>query len=174
VEIALQLARPAADQQWLERQRGRLFRIALSVLRNHEEAEDVVQETLLAFVRIARRSEIRAPEAYLARAVRWNAVKHRARRRRHPALDGVAEPGVDDRPNRLDAIELERAIAGLPLAQQTVIRLRFYLGLTFQEIGTNLSISTNTAASRTRYALANLRRQLGGSRPSSTKEADHG
>ena len=62
--------------------------------------------------------------------------------------------------DRLDALELERAIASLPPAQQVVIRLRFYLGLSFREIGRNLSISTNTAASRTRYALAGLRRRL--------------
>jgi RNA polymerase sigma-70 factor (ECF subfamily) len=134
----------------------------------------VVQETLLAFIRVAQDHEIRAPESYLARAVRWNAVKHRARRRVHSDLGSIAEPSAGDDPNRLDAIELERAVADLPVAQQTVIRLRFYLGLTFREIGKNLSISTNTAASRTRYALANLRRRLGGPQTRSNKEAHNG
>ena len=133
----------------------------------------MVQETLVAYLRVARQSPIRAPDAYLARAVRWNAVKCRARRRPHVDLEAVGEPTTAGDPSRLHALELERAVAGLPVAQQTVIRLRFYLGLTFREIGNNLSISTNTAASRTRYALANLRRRLGAPQTHSSKEADN-
>jgi RNA polymerase sigma factor (sigma-70 family) len=169
LEIAVQLDDIAADDRWLEHQRRRLIKIARSVLRDHEEAEDMVQETLLAFIRVAQATPVRNPEAYLARAVRWNAVKRRARRPQLAPLDGGGESIPLSDPDRLDAIELERALAGLPVAQQTVIRLRFYMGLTFREIGNNLSISTNTAASRTRYALANLRRRLDPSRTHSTK-----
>ena len=78
----------------------------------------------------------------------------------------------DSAADRLDALELERAVASLPPAQ-VVIRLRFYLGLSFREIGNNLSISTNTAASRTRYALAGLRRRLGTPRLESNREERH-
>ena len=49
--------------------------------------------------------------------------------------------------------ELEMAIGGLSHAQQAVIRLRYYGGLSFREIGNSLGISLNTAASRCRYAL---------------------
>lgn len=130
----------------------------------------MVQETMLGFVRASRARRIRSPEAYLARAARWNAVKRRARRVRLSPLDAVAESVGESDPNHLHAIELERAIASLPVAQQSVIRLRFYLGLSFREIGCNLSISTNTAASRTRYAIANLRSHLSGLTPLSEKE----
>jgi len=61
---------------------------------------------------------------------------------------------------RLGPLELERAIAQLPLAQQTVVRLRYYVGMSFREVGQALSISASTAASRTRYALQRLRRSL--------------
>ncbi|HTW94412.1 MAG TPA: sigma factor-like helix-turn-helix DNA-binding protein, partial [Tepidisphaeraceae bacterium] len=60
----------------------------------------------------------------------------------------------------LDPLMLEQLLAELPPAQQAVLRTRFYLGLTFEQIGVSLSISANTAASRCRYALATLRRRL--------------
>jgi RNA polymerase sigma-70 factor (ECF subfamily) len=149
-------------ESWLSEQRGDLVRLARSILRDPEEAEDVVQETLLAVLRQKR--PIRRLGAYAARAVYWNALKQRARRRAHVSLEAVPEAALP-RAGRagdeyLDPFELERAIAGLPPAQQTVIRLRFYLGLSFAEIASNLSISVNTAASRSRYALAKLRRAL--------------
>ena len=147
----------------LERDRSRLVRIACRILGDRDEAEDVVQQTLLGAWRALRNGEIRQPSSYLARAVRWNAIKRRARRGRVVPMEAPPDAVTDlnSPTGRLDAHELERAIASLPPAQQVVIRLRFYLGLSFAEIGKNLSISTNTAASRTRYALAGLRRRLG-------------
>lgn len=154
-----------AIESWFADRRPRLIRTAHSILRDREEAEDVVQQTLLAVWERSRREEVRNPGGYLARAVYWNALKRRARRRIEASLDALPEPsGGFASPfseDRIDAFELELAIEQLPPAQQTVIRLRFYLGLTFCEIGSNLSISTNTAASRTRYALANLRKTFG-------------
>jgi RNA polymerase sigma factor (sigma-70 family) len=90
-------------------------------------------------------------------------------------MEGLPEAATDHDSvaDRLDALELERAVASLPPAQQVVIRLRFYLGLSFREIGANLSISTNTAASRARYALAGLRRRLGAPHPGATREDRH-
>ena len=148
-------------EQWIRGRRSRWVRQAYRILRSHEEAEDVVQETLMAV--LAQKRDIRRLDAYVSRAVDWNAVKHRSRHRALVSLDSVPEVRAE---NQLDAFELEQALEGLPPAQQTVIRLRFYLGLTFAEIGNSLSISMNTAASRCRYALANLQRLL---RPAAEK-----
>lgn len=164
-----------AIEGWFADQRPRLVRTAHSILRDREEAEDVVQQTLLAVWERSQRAQVRNPGGYLARAVYWNALKRRARRRVDASLDALPDPPdgfTSPFPaDRIDAFELELAIEQLPPAQQTVIRLRFYLGLTFREIGANLSISTNTAASRTRYALANLRKAIG--LPPRDKESYH-
>jgi len=166
-----------AIERWFADQRPRLVRTAHSILRDREEAEDVVQQTLLAVWERSQRAQVRNPGGYLARAVYWNALKRRARRRIETSLEALPEP--PDRfttpfpDNRIDPFELELAIDQLPPAQQTVIRLRFYLGLTFREIGANLSISTNTAASRTRYALANLRKTFGRPPTKTDMEAHH-
>jgi RNA polymerase sigma factor (sigma-70 family) len=150
---------------WVQTHRCQWVRQAYRILRDHEEAEDVVQETLLAV--LGREHNIKRLDAYIARAVDWNAVKRRARRRVHTSLEHVPAAQAE---NRLEPFELEQALEGLPPAQQAVIRLRFYFGLTFAEIGKNLSISIHTAASRCRYALASLRRKL---RPAANQGEHH-
>lgn len=155
-------------EAWVRAQRSGLLRQAQAILRDTAEAEDVVQETLLAVLRQRGRRDIGNLGGYLHRAVYWNALKRRARRRHDMGIDvsleirqaALLDRAAGSRKNRLDPFDLERAIAELPPAQRTIIRLRFYLGLTFAEIGKNLSISINTAASRCRYALSTLRRNL--------------
>jgi RNA polymerase sigma-70 factor (ECF subfamily) len=55
---------------------------------------------------------------------------------------------------------LEKAFLALPATQRTLIALKIDAGLTFAEIAGVLGISPNTAASRYRYAINNLRAAL--------------
>jgi RNA polymerase sigma-70 factor (ECF subfamily) len=64
--------------------------------------------------------------------------------------------------DELDPEELEQAIEELPESQQVVIRMKYYMGFSFREIGEALQISLNTAGSRCRYALETLKELLGG------------
>ena len=73
---------------------------------------------------------------------------------------GAVEPNGSDE-LEIDPWTLEQALQQLPDSQQAVIRMKYYLGMTFKEIGRALSVSMNTAASRGRYALVRLRRLLG-------------
>jgi RNA polymerase sigma-70 factor, ECF subfamily len=68
---------------------------------------------------------------------------------------------------------LERALRGLPETQQAVIRMKYYLGLSFREIADSLSISANTVASRCRYALACLRQTLKPGRKKDQHDAEN-
>jgi RNA polymerase sigma factor (sigma-70 family) len=158
----------ALFEQWLSGSRESLVKMARSIMRDDHEAEDVVQDTLEAVWRAYAGGNVDNLRAYASRAVWLNALKWRARRRHHVPLDtetlrrrGIPEPShVPDEDRELSGWELERAIGGLPSHQQAVIRLRFYGGMNFREIGHALSISMNTAASRCRYALAALRNAL--------------
>jgi RNA polymerase sigma factor (sigma-70 family) len=146
-------------------EREKLVRLSESLLKDRHDAEDVVQDTLIV---VWKQSASRTPgdlKAYLNRAVYVNSLKRRARRRQVLPLDRepVAPLAKTDEPAglpRISPVELERAIRGLPETQQAVIRLKYYVGMSFREIGQSLSISMNTASSRCRYALDYLRGRL--------------
>lgn len=54
--------------------------------------------------------------------------------------------------------DLSQVLVHLPEDQKEVIRLRFYMGLSFKEISEDTGVSINTALGRMRYALINLRK----------------
>jgi len=53
---------------------------------------------------------------------------------------------------------VQDALNRLPANQRAVVTLKIWGGLTFAEIGAALDIPPNTAASRYRYALEDLRK----------------
>jgi RNA polymerase sigma-70 factor (ECF subfamily) len=151
--------------RWAEGARPRLLRLVTPMLGGRHEAEDVVQETLLALWK--RREQVEDWDAYAARATWLNGLRRKGRRR-----DWVPIEELEHSPQAraweapdLEPWELESAIAGLPAAQQLAIRMRFYAGHSFHEIGEALEISLNTAASRVRYGLEALREALSLSKP---------
>ena len=82
----------------------------------------------------------------------------RANREQVVAVDEVQawfDTGVEDREfSRV----IQRALAELPVEQREVITLRIWGELTFAEIGKTLEIPANTAASRYRYGMSELRK----------------
>jgi RNA polymerase sigma-70 factor (ECF subfamily) len=159
-----------AFQAFVTENRGLWLKLAHRVLQNREEAEDVVQETLAVLWEKRDSLGVEKPAAYVCRAVWLNALKRQTRGKHHLPLEEVAEPAAPERPDRaawekLDPVHLEQALLKLPEAQRTVIRMKYYLGLSFKEIGEALQISLNTAGSRCRYALQALREALERHRP---------
>ncbi len=143
------------------------LRLARRILKHREEAEDVVQETLAFLWEKREFLKIENPGAYVARAVWLNSLKRRSRGQIFVSLEegpepAAAEPSEEGRAEGIHPLYLEGALRKLPESQQAVIRMKYYVGLSFREIGENLQISLNTAASRCRYALAALAKSLKG------------
>ncbi|NLX04337.1 MAG: sigma-70 family RNA polymerase sigma factor [Phycisphaerae bacterium] len=156
--------REAAFRTLAADRRDAMVRAAGRIVRDADEADDVVQETLAeVWLRLDRVPAERL-NAYVFRAVQNNALKRRARRRAAVSLGDLFEPAAPsddgDAGRTIDPLTLEAALADLPTAQQAVIRMKYYVGLSFRQIGEVLAISTNTAAGRCRYALATLRKLL--------------
>jgi len=127
------------------------------------DAEDVVQE---AFVKFWRRHHNIKNRALLYAAVRSIALdfirRDKRRAQREAAAFAEAEPAIEPQFEWEDETQstLAAAVGSLPHDQREVLVLKIWNELTFNEIGSALGISQNTAASRYRYALANLKKNL--------------
>jgi RNA polymerase sigma-70 factor, ECF subfamily len=132
-------------------------------VRSAADAEDIVQD---AFVKFWRRNHKIDNRALLYATVRSTALdlirrdSRRARREMEASadVDLATEPEfyVDDESQRA----LICALGRLPCEQREVLVMKIWNELTFAEIAQALEISQNTAASRYRYALAALRKDL--------------
>lgn len=155
---------------WFRSNGPKLLLCARQWTRSMADAEDVVQE---AFVRYWRhqRELPGDPQALLVTSVRRAALDLGRREGRRVvresraaedsgSAEGLFEPsrngGAEDDRRR----EIEAALERLPAEQREVLVLKIWQELTFEQIGGLLEISPNTAASRYRYALGALRREL--------------
>ena len=125
---------------------------------SHAEAEDVLQETFLAVMRL--KSAPLKLEHYCVKAFRNRALNYRRgmlRRilREFESRNWFETAAVDAREE-----EAMRRLADLPPEQREVIVLKIWQEYTFEEIGALAGISPNTAAARYRYGLQKLRSGL--------------
>jgi RNA polymerase sigma-70 factor (ECF subfamily) len=161
----------------IDRYQRPLFRAALERLGERTWAEDVVQETFMA-VFAGRRSY---DPSFSFRTWLWTILinlckRHWKRRARRPAPQPWGERASDpaaatDEPQsqttgltcllHTERVEqLHALLASLPEEQADAVRLRFFGGLTFNDIAAALDCSLNTAKSRVRYGLEKMGRTL--------------
>lgn len=148
-----------------------VFPVALRILRDRSEAEDVLHD---AFVAVRERAEQYAPErgsviAWLVTLVRNLSIDRTRRRVRRGELarDVVAhEPPPSGRdPERLTSEaegrhKVRRALATLPEAQRQTLEIAFFEGLSYPEIAEREGVPLGTIKSRAARALAALRDAL--------------
>jgi RNA polymerase sigma-70 factor (ECF subfamily) len=154
-----------------------LFRVAWTLLRSRQDAEDAVQEVFLGLVRSrAALGRIENLRAYLFSTLRHAVTRLADRKKNVPRLLPEGLRGEEDTQGPLDpemSDWLERALTTLPREQREVLTLKIDGELTFEEVAAVLGLSPNTAASRYRYALEKLRghfkEEYHASRPASSK-----
>ncbi|MBI3878909.1 MAG: sigma-70 family RNA polymerase sigma factor [Verrucomicrobia bacterium] len=128
---------------------------------SHGEAEDVVQETFVALLRLESVPD--EPENYCLRAFRNHALNFRRGLWRRVAREFESVRWFERAPDESPAERTAMCrLAGLPVEQREAIVLKLWHGLTFAEIGGLLGISPNTAAGRYRYGIQKLRQCLKG------------
>lgn len=134
-------------------------------LTNHaQDAEDALQEALS---RVLGRplDGIANLRAYLYKAVRGSALNGlRARARRDRREQGAAAGPLcvfQEPASRREEVEaLNRALSLLPAEQREVVVLKVWGGLSFAQIADVTGVQRDTAASRYRYALVSLKREM--------------
>ncbi|MDX1951471.1 MAG: sigma-70 family RNA polymerase sigma factor [Verrucomicrobiota bacterium] len=123
---------------------------------SHSEAEDVLQETFVALMKLE--GAPRQPDHYCIRAYRHRAANYKRSFWRRVAREFESLAWFEERESETGAErQAMDCLAKLPKEQQEVIVLKVWHGLTFEELGELLEISQNTAAGRYRYGMQKLR-----------------
>jgi RNA polymerase sigma-70 factor, ECF subfamily len=167
LKIGLSAGDERAIARVYEEYGARLVRTATAMLGRREDAEDVVQEVFVTLVR-SRRSlaEVDDLTAYLFTSLRHAAARYATRRpndvRLADRIETAGRNGADFDAVALNEFHqgLQRALEQLPPEQREVVSFRLAGELTFAQIAQLLEVSTQTAASRYRYALEKLRSLL--------------
>ena len=160
----------------MERHYPRLYRLALSYVRNPDDALEVVQETFVkAFQKADRWDGSTEAGPWLSRvAVNQSIDRWRRNRRRQATFTPLAEgdhdeslaaggPDPDRRVLRREMRDrLAAALEGLPDRQRAVVVLRHYQEMSLDEIAQTLGMRLGTVKSTLHRALGRMRTGLRG------------
>ncbi|MCB0317916.1 MAG: sigma-70 family RNA polymerase sigma factor [Bdellovibrionales bacterium] len=168
-----------AFRQLVERYQNRAFTIAFSITKSHEEAEDIVQESFVkAYLSLKKFKGESSFYTWLYRIVynmSIDATRRKARRggeslefdesRDAGEISGQAVVGSVENPQEAylrneTGNRIQNAINQLSEEHRTVIVLREFDGMSYDEISDVLGISRGTVMSRIHYARKYLQKVL--------------
>lgn len=146
-------------EELIDKHEHTLFRAALAILGDVQEAEDAVQDTFLCY--LEKRPELRDGEhekAWLLKVAANRCKSVLRRRKRRPTVELL---DIYPAPEREDGSqELVEAILALPPNQRSAVHLHYYEGYTSEEIGAILGQRPGTVRSHLSRAREALRRYL--------------
>lgn len=147
----------------VDRHGARLYRLAVSLVGNGADAEDVLQETFAGAFRGLKGFEARSSvKTWLTRILFTQAAKWRRERKRRPverlesheAEMGSVTGSVET------AIDLQAALGQLSVEHRQVLVLREFDGMAYQEMAEVLGVPRGTIESRLHRAREELRDKL--------------
>jgi RNA polymerase sigma-70 factor (ECF subfamily) len=162
----------AAFAELYDRQARLVYSLALRILQERVDAEDVVQEVFAQVWAQAGRYDASrgAVAAWILMLARSRAIDRLRARRARPETAAAADhaESVVDLAAAQDVellsaeqvARLQRALAELPEAQRTALELAYYEGLTHAEVAARLAEPLGTVKTRIRQAVIKLRESL--------------
>ena len=150
---------PDALHQLVDRHAADMYATAAFLVGNREEANDVVQETLLGMIRALPSFEGRSSfKTWLWGILIRQAA--RSRRKRTPSLGEMPE-GAAARSGSADArMDIEAALAKLGPEHRQILVLREFEGMSYADIAAALALPQGTVESRLYRARQELKRYL--------------
>ena len=165
-----------AISQLIDRHSNRVRDYIRMMVKDHDLADDILQETLIKAVQVIDDGRYADTGKFLSWMLRiaHNKVIDYFRSQKSAKTVNESESGynvlgtlrfadssVEDRLiSEQIATDVRRLVDYLPEEQREVVMLRYYSGLSFQEIAEQTDVSINTALGRMRYALINLRKMI--------------
>ena len=160
------------QKSWLEnlyeKTNRQLFRVALNILQNEEEAEEIVHDTYVKWLEEASYYEKKTEKEMLSLGIIYvkhacyNRLKHQKKYRQVP-YEGEDEPFGEYEDNLTNVLEkekvavIERALEQLSEAEKSVIVLKYFHEMSYKEIAKELQIRKKTVEIRLRRAKKHLK-----------------
>lgn len=163
--------RTDALREIYERHKDELVALATALLADKAEAEDVVHDVFVGFIRSSGKFRLTGSlKGFLATCVANRARNRNKANRRQAGDDGNSSEAVApdcERPDWAVAVgeELQhvgQALAQLPYEQREAVLLRLHSGMKFRAIAQVQAVSIDTVQGRYRYGLDRLRALLDG------------
>ncbi|MEM9925701.1 MAG: sigma-70 family RNA polymerase sigma factor [Cyanobacteria bacterium P01_D01_bin.50] len=147
-----------------------VYRLALRILGDATEAEDLTQEIFLAFWRTSKYDPNRGTMiVYLLTMTRSRAINRLHQKRSQQKLlqrcqRSIPTHGESNLMEKVSLGEISQrigeALQEIPAPQQQVLKMAYYEGLSQSEITQKLNIPLGTVKTRTRQGLLKLRKLL--------------
>lgn len=166
----------AAISQLIDRHTHRVRDYISMMVKDRDVADDILQETFIKAVRVIDEGRYADTGKFLSWILRiaHNQVIDHFRSQKNAKTVSESDAGY----NMLGTLrfaertvedamissqieeDVRRLVDRLPEEQREVVIMRYYSGLSFQEIADQTDVSINTALGRMRYALINLRKMI--------------
>jgi RNA polymerase sigma-70 factor (ECF subfamily) len=161
---------PAALADLYDRHNGLVFGVVLRMLRNRDEAEEVLQDTFVQAWKHGNTYQpgLGSPAGWLVGIARNRAIDRlRAGAVRAAARDSVS---ADSGASALEGsarrgeqhIDIARALAALPFDERNLIEQAYFQGFTHSELAERHGIPLGTIKTRIRRGVQTLREYLKG------------
>lgn len=170
-EALIKQALKGKKSAWLnlvQRYEKPLYNYALRMVSNQDDAMDLMQDIFVAVFRNLESFRGDSPfKGWIFKIAHYRCIEFYRKKKPTQSLDDVPEieEVSQDCPEHhthmgQQAKELAQAMQTLSFNQKIVVELKFFQHCTFDDIATQLGISSNTAKSRLYSALDKLRDQL--------------
>ena len=164
----------SAFDELLERTQTKLFTYIMFVVRDHDMADDIFQETFVKVITKLQQglyTDTGKFQFWLTR-IAHNCIMdwYRLQQGRHLVepnednnLENLRGASVLDVDRETELVneqvlrDVKKMMEALPAPQREVVYMRFYQQLSFKEIAELTGVSINTSLGRMRYALINMR-----------------
>lgn len=154
---------PEAFRHLVERYQRQAVGHASMILRNYEDALDASQEAFVdAFKALGGFDPERPFYPWFYVLLRNRCFKIIGRRPKTENIDEIAIIAAPEGIVPEERLALEGALFSLPVEQREIVTLKYFDGLSYDELAERLEIPKGTVMSRLYHARKNLLKELGG------------